>query len=53
MCVYTSRYCMVCYPDGVRVYDNDTKKIICITDTTQQAQAIINRLKNKEVTHYV
>ena len=42
MCVYTSKYCMVCYPDSVKVYDNDKKEFVYTTDTAEKAQEFIN-----------
>lgn len=45
MCVYTSKYCVLCYPDCIKVYDNDTKCIVYVTDTTEKAQNFINSLK--------
>lgn len=42
---YSSRYVFVCYPEAVKIYDNENHVFIGQADTVQEAEKILKTLK--------
>ena len=42
---YGSRYSFVCYPEAVKIYDNENHTFVGQADTVQEAKEILKTLK--------
>lgn len=42
---YSSRYSFVCYPEAVKIYDNEKHTFVRQANTVQEAEEILKTLK--------
>ena len=42
---YSSRYSFVCYPEAVKIYDNERHTFVGQADTVQEAEKILKNIK--------